>query len=120
MSCRTDWGRQSRSRSFPHPLLMLALRLFEQVRQVASVIILAETARLGEQLVAIDIAHIVGHLFHAGALEPLPHLDRADIFTGAEQILMRAGVEPSVARSEEHTSELQSHSFISYAVFCLQ
>src|ERR1051326_6684891 len=23
------------------------------------------------------------------------------------------------ARSEEHTSELQSHSFISYAVFCL-
>src|ERR1051326_9625037 len=29
-------------------------------------------------------------------------------------------LEPSVAlyRSEEHTSELQSHSFISYAVFC--
>src|ERR1051326_8662005 len=26
----------------------------------------------------------------------------------------------SVARSEEHTSELQSHSFISYAVFCLK
>src|ERR1051326_9252654 len=25
-----------------------------------------------------------------------------------------------VARSEEHTSELQSHSFISYAVFCLE
>ena len=23
-------------------------------------------------------------------------------------------------RSEEHTSELQSHSFISYAVFCLK
>src|ERR1051326_9242870 len=28
--------------------------------------------------------------------------------------------QPSVRdRSEEHTSELQSHSFISYAVFCL-
>ena len=28
---------------------------------------------------------------------------------------------PMVApRSEEHTSELQSHSFISYAVFCLK
>ena len=26
----------------------------------------------------------------------------------------------NVARSEEHTSELQSHSFISYAVFCLK
>ncbi len=25
-----------------------------------------------------------------------------------------------VRRSEEHTSELQSHSFISYAVFCLK
>src|ERR1051326_9220557 len=26
---------------------------------------------------------------------------------------------PIRSRSEEHTSELQSHSFISYAVFCL-
>ena len=26
----------------------------------------------------------------------------------------------TVLRSEEHTSELQSHSFISYAVFCLK
>src|ERR1051326_9317315 len=26
----------------------------------------------------------------------------------------------AVMRSEEHTSELQSHSFISYAVFCLK
>ena len=25
-----------------------------------------------------------------------------------------------IIRSEEHTSELQSHSFISYAVFCLK
>ena len=25
-----------------------------------------------------------------------------------------------IERSEEHTSELQSHSFISYAVFCLK
>src|ERR1051326_7297579 len=25
-----------------------------------------------------------------------------------------------IKRSEEHTSELQSHSFISYAVFCLK
>src|ERR1051326_3373911 len=25
---------------------------------------------------------------------------------------------PAFSRSEEHTSELQSHSFISYAVFC--
>ena len=29
-------------------------------------------------------------------------------------------VDPKYGRSEEHTSELQSHSFISYAVFCLK
>ena len=29
-------------------------------------------------------------------------------------------ITPWVGRSEEHTSELQSHSFISYAVFCLK
>ena len=30
----------------------------------------------------------------------------------------QAGIK--IARSEEHTSELQSHTTISYAVFCLQ
>ena len=52
----------------------------------------------------------------------------ADAFTLFERLeaklerypgqLARACVE--LARSEEHTSELQSHSFISYAVFCLK
>ena len=32
----------------------------------------------------------------------------------------RFGLDYSGGRSEEHTSELQSHSFISYAVFCLK
>src|ERR1051326_9000938 len=31
-----------------------------------------------------------------------------------------ANTSKSVTRSEEHTSELQSHSFISYAAFCLK
>src|ERR1051326_8319594 len=31
-----------------------------------------------------------------------------------------SGVHLNEVRSEEHTSELQSHSFISYAVFCLK
>ena len=38
-------------------------------------------------------------------------------------IYTRIGVRPLInarGRSEEHTSELQSHSFISYAVFCLK
>src|ERR1051326_9513802 len=33
--------------------------------------------------------------------------------------LLRSGEYGLPQRSEEHTSELQSHSFISYAVFCL-
>src|ERR1051326_9330320 len=39
----------------------------------------------------------------------LEEMDRAGVW--------RVGL---VNRSEEHTSELQSHSFISYAVFCLK
>ena len=35
-------------------------------------------------------------------------------------LLLVAPVLLIVDRSEEHTSELQSHSFISYAVFCLK
>ena len=34
--------------------------------------------------------------------------------------LNQTGVDNITDRSEEHTSELQSHSFISYAVFCLK
>ena len=32
----------------------------------------------------------------------------------------RSRSDAEMIRSEEHTSELQSHSFISYAVFCLK
>ena len=34
--------------------------------------------------------------------------------------VMYSGVFSQIMRSEEHTSELQSHSEISYAVFCLK
>src|ERR1051326_7373709 len=34
--------------------------------------------------------------------------------------LQRRALRGKMPRSEEHTSELQSHSFISYAVFCLK
>ena len=40
-----------------------------------------------------------------------PVLDRVELVTVAGE---------TSPRSEEHTSELQSHSFISYAVFCLE
>src|SRR3546814_1273283 len=43
----------------------------------------------------------------------------ADIFA-LEPLVERAGVLALIARSEEHTSELQSLMRISYAVFCLK
>src|ERR1051326_5152555 len=42
---------------------------------------------------------------------------RLDMVGGYVRAIQRA-VEIRESRSEEHTSELQSHSFISYAVFC--
>ena len=39
---------------------------------------------------------------------------------GVDTVLLPGGFSYGDYRSEEHTSELQSHSFISYAVFCLK
>src|SRR3546814_7855880 len=59
---------------------------------------------IGEGIVA-DLAHLDADARQFGAV----HLDAADLVPG--QVL---------ARSEEHTSELQSLMRISYAVFCLK
>src|ERR1051326_9308347 len=55
------------------------------------------------------------------------HIDRPRKFprysrklTGASQLRELLQDLCPAHRSEEHTSELQSHSFISYAVFCLK
>src|ERR1051326_8429942 len=42
----------------------------------------------------------------------LPHTDHCPGYGSV--------IKYNATRSEEHTSELQSHSFISYAVFCLK
>src|SRR3546814_4323115 len=50
-------------------------------------------------------------------------LEADDVVERAERIVLAElhhGVGPLVARSEEHTSELQSLMRISYAVFCLK
>src|ERR1051326_9240615 len=54
-------------------------------------------------------------------LFPYTTLFRSDVSLYIiEQRLHSPPCSPGFARSEEHTSELQSHSFISYAVFCLK
>ena len=40
--------------------------------------------------------------------------------SGGENVIIHMHLGEDEVRSEEHTSELQSHSFISYAVFCLK
>ena len=51
----------------------------------------------------------------------MDEIDAVVIATPAEyHYQMAKEVILSGKRSEEHTSELQSHSFISYAVFCLK
>ena len=44
----------------------------------------------------------------------------ATVLNGATLVNMSLYTNETESRSEEHTSELQSHSFISYAVFCLK
>ena len=51
-----------------------------------------------------------------------PEWHSNDLNKGVIKVVMTSASSdgPTIARSEEHTSELQSHSFISYAVFCLK
>ena len=47
-----------------------------------------------------------------------PHIRHGAGFPDPPAKIVGPGAEKE--RSEEHTSELQSHSFIAYAVFCLK
>src|ERR1051326_3001444 len=57
-----------------------------------------------------------GQVAHEGSLDidTFSHSRRASVRRSRSHVRCFASL-----RSEEHTSELQSHSFISYAVFCL-
>ena len=74
--------------------------------------------------VSVEIVPGVTAALSGGALlgAPLMHdfavISLSDLMTPWELIAKR--LEAAASRSEEHTSELQSHSDISYAVFCLK
>ena len=59
------------------------------------------------------VAHLLEHMAFKGT-------QRRTARAIAEEIEAVGGHLNAYTRSEEHTSELQSHSFISYAVFCLK
>src|SRR3546814_9486237 len=56
----------------------------------------------------------------AGSLKAIDDGQQHDILGAAAPDLVHHAQRESVARSEEHTSELQSLMRISYAVFCLK
>src|ERR1051325_9734809 len=79
------------------------------------------------RLVGVDRSNLIAHFLQFAAVEGflLPDLHRADqlLFASLPAALVIAIAEAGVARvkktrSEEHTSEFQSPSVISYAVFC--
>src|SRR3546814_2140903 len=98
------------------PLLEAAIK--EALRLHPPLILLLRVAQ-----VDIDVA---GHRIPAGTMvgaspsvsNRLPEVfDDAEAFDPSRYVIPR---EDDVARSEEHTSELQSLMRISYAVFCLK
>ena len=72
----------------------------------------ANTGEVGHIAGDLDIAALVDV---ADDLQWYPNDGTPDVGEWTEN-----DVDTNVGRSEEHTSELQSHSFISYAVFCLK
>src|ERR1051326_4132238 len=69
----------------------------------------------GTGLVASYFADVVSpRLLYGATAAPKGTVSLRNTAKGAIFILLTGA-----PRSEEHTSELQSHSFISYAVFCL-
>ena len=46
--------------------------------------------------------------------------DHGQLLKISEEVNAEPDLAAAANRSEEHTSELQSHSFIAYAVFCLK
>ena len=81
-------------------------RVLEHPQQVLPVRALPQPLRLSPHFVGGDQSKQVRDLLGAGDLEPLPQLDLLDEVRGAEERLLRAGVEPGVAASELLDGEL--------------
>src|SRR3546814_1008468 len=77
-------------------------------------------------LVLIDPVIMDPAFYEGEAAKPIPDpaghpvARRRNVWTDVEEMRARFADRPPYARSEEHTSELQSLMRISYAVFCLK
>src|SRR3546814_10204028 len=83
--------------------------------------LLARGLALLRLLVGAGVDVVFAQLCHDAATSNLPGGRRLNVFSSAAAELERGRHRPrSCARSEEHTSELQSLMRNSYAVFCLK
>ena len=90
----------------------------------ANLIIISSILKPYESVISANTGHI--NIYEAGATEATGH--KINIVDTKNGKLTPKSIQPIIdfhedehmVRSEEHTSELQSHSFISYAVFCLK
>src|ERR1051326_6744341 len=84
----------------------------------------AVARRLGTSVVVVKAQIHAGGRGKGGGVKlaksPADAETLAGQMLGMTLVTHQTGPAGRVARSEEHTSELQSHSFISYAVFCLK
>src|SRR3546814_9574430 len=91
----------------------------------------AAVQQVGPRIAVEDVLAVAGaeDVVAVTAAEPVGHAaaDERVVSGAAGQLVavgvardVAAGLEPRQARSEEHTSELQSLMRISYAVFCLK
>src|SRR3546814_10357441 len=93
--------------------------------QPAAFRILAEPLELGENPLPVGFGHAAALIVDRYSRLAFPHLQSQPDRTGVARKLHRVLDEVDeylerAARSEEHTSELQSLMRISYAVFCLK
>ena len=80
--------------------------LVRDLAEVAPVVGGAERTGQHLQLLAIDVAHAVGHLLGTSDLHALPLFQRAHEIAGIAKAVGRAGVEPGIAAAELLDAEL--------------
>src|SRR3546814_1838335 len=88
---------------FPYTTLFRSFNLFQRLQEAC---FLLHQRRSAEFAGAADLAEAQTVAFQSVGCEPV--------------VTAAVAVGPTVVRSEEHTSELQSLMRISYAVFCLK
>src|SRR3546814_4224713 len=83
---------------------------------------MTDVGRLADLLdrAAATMVHVTADRVTPLAVPVLTLIGRESVATGLADDALLAEAETLAARSEEHTSELQSPIRISYAVFCLQ